>query len=421
MQNVLIVDDSKFIRTIAEEEILRVVDANIVTAASYKETQAIIKEHAFHVAVLDVHLPDAEKGEVIDLLVEKNVPVVVLTGGMNATTKEIILNKEIIEYVTKSDPQTIKYMAAIVKRVLKNYDEHVLIVDDSKSSRMLSKMYLEKLKVNVLEASSAKEAMEMINATEHHVSLVLTDYEMPDMNGMELAMQLRQSYSKDQLSIIAVSGTEMSHIATDFLRHGANDFIKKPFTYEEFAVRVNVNLELIDLFIESKESANKDFMTGLYNRRFFFESGEPLLAKAQRKKRPLAVVMLDIDFFKRVNDTYGHDVGDIAIKEVGKVLHKMLRQSDLIARFGGEEFCLLLEDVTLEDLEKKFEAIRAVFEKNVITVDDVSFSYTISTGICYGLDDSLETLIKYSDEALYDAKEGGRNRVVIKNLHTGDD
>lgn len=415
MKNVLVIDDSKVILAIVKEEISQVSEANIITGESYKEAQKLIEENEFHVAVLDVHLPDADNGEVIDLALEHDIPVIVLSGGMNQVTKDIVLKKNIIEYIAKSDPVTVGYVASVVKRVLKNYDEHVLIVDDSKTSRLLARMHLEKLRINVLEASSAKEAIDKINDSENNITLVLTDYEMPEMNGMELTMHLRQSYSKDQLAIIAVSSSQNKTIATKFLRHGANDFIVKPFTYEEFSTRININLEMIELFRETRDNANKDFLTGMYNRRFFFESGYPMFGKAKRKKNDLAVVMLDIDFFKRVNDTYGHDVGDVAIKEVATILNKMLRKSDLIARFGGEEFCILLEDITLEDARARFEEIREAFEENIITVDKISFSYTVSTGICYGLLDSLDDMIKVSDEALYEAKSTGRNKVSISS------
>jgi diguanylate cyclase (GGDEF)-like protein len=125
--------------------------------------------------------------------------------------------------------------------------------------------------------------------------------------------------------------------------------------------------------------------------------------------------MIDIDKFKNINDTYGHDIGDIAIQEVKKILDKNLRTSDLMARFGGEEFCILLEDITIENTKLLFEKIRKKFEENVIDADGTKISYTISTGIYFGFSDSLEDMIRLSDEALYIAKESGRNRVEIKS------
>jgi len=414
-KKILIVDDSKFVRSIVSKALTRSdeIDGEVITSDSYATTLDILKNNNFHVAILDVNLPDAPNGEVIDLLIEKDVPVVVLTGGMNESSKNIILEKDIVEYITKSNPKSIQYIVTIIKRILKNYDAYVLLVDDSQLMRKMTRTNLEKIHLNVLEAANAEEAIEILETTDKYIPLVLTDYEMPGMNGMELTMHLRQHYSKDQLSIIAISGSENSKIATSFLRHGANDFIKKPYTNEELSVRINVSLELIDLFRQNKDTANKDFLTGLYNRRYFFESGTPILDKSNRRKTPVGLAMIDIDFFKRINDAYGHEVGDIAIKEVGVILKQFLRSSDLLARFGGEEFCILLDDISMNDLSSKFEHIREAFENNFIVQNNLKFSYTVSIGIFYGNSNSLEEIINFSDKALYEAKETGRNKVVI--------
>jgi len=161
--------------------------------------------------------------------------------------------------------------------------------------------------------------------------------------------------------------------------------------------------------------ANKDFMTGAYNRRYFFDAGEAIFLKAKRKEKAVAVTMIDIDNFKNINDTYGHDIGDLAIKEIKRVLDKNLRASDLMARFGGEEFCIILEEISEEDVKKLFEKIRKEFEANVIDVDEVEIKYTVSFGIAYGLLGSLEEMVILSDNALYESKESGRNRVTLRH------
>ena len=414
-KKILIVDDSKVVRSMVKKALdeCQEIDADLIFTESYAQTQEIVQKHRFHIAILDVTLPDAQNGEVIDLLAEQDVPVVVLTGGISNASKNIILKKNIMEYITKSNPQSLDYIVTIAKRILKNYDAHVLIIDASKSLRLLTKLSLEKLNLCVLEAKSAKEAIEILRTSEQYIPLVITDYSLPDMDGMELTMELRQIYSKDKLSIIALSGSNDPIIASKFLRHGANDFIKKPYTHEEFSLRINVNLELIDLFRQSKETASKDFLTGLYNRRFFFESGIPILEKTKRKSLSIAVATIDIDFFKKINDTYGHDIGDVAIKEVANILKKHLRSSDLIARFGGEEFCILLDDISEEKALNKFEDIRAAFESNILSVSGATISYTVSIGLYYGNACSLEDMLTLADKALYEAKETGRNKVII--------
>jgi diguanylate cyclase (GGDEF)-like protein len=126
--------------------------------------------------------------------------------------------------------------------------------------------------------------------------------------------------------------------------------------------------------------------------------------------------MFDIDKFKNINETYGHDVGDIAIKEVAKILHTSLRKSDLIARIGGEEFCVLLQNTNLQNAKSIFEKIRSMFENNIIYIDNIQLSYTVSIGVRYGLDETLEDMIKKADEQLYYCKEHGRNQVSISDI-----
>lgn len=253
MKNILIVDDSKFIRNVVQDEISKLTKANIFLAESFQAAKKLIEEYNFDLAVLDVHLPDAINGEVIDYTLEKSIPVIVLSSGIDETIKNIILKKDIVEYISKNDPQSIAYVGTCVNRVIKNFEESVLIVDDSKSARENMKYYLDKLAIQSIQAESYEDALKVLQAR-RDISLMLVDYILPGKrNGMDLIMEIRQTHPKDKLAIIAVSAMEIKNLATKFLKHGANDFIAKPFTYEEFSTRVNSSLELIDLFTKSRE------------------------------------------------------------------------------------------------------------------------------------------------------------------------
>jgi len=415
MKKILIVDDDEGILTLLKNELLYLKNIKPYFAKSYKETMTLIREHKgdFHAAILELNMPDAKNGELLSLANAHKIPSVILTSSEDSNLKETILKKDIIDFIQKDGPLNIKYAVNAISRTLKNYDTTVLIVDDSKMYRQIVSDTLNKIHINVLEACNGQEALDILGSN-NHISLVLTDYEMPKLNGLELIFKIREKYTKDKLGVIAISSADEQDIITKFLKYGANDFIHKPFTYNEVVTRVNSNLELLDLFQSIKDMANKDFLTGAYNRRFFFEAGEVIYLKAKRKDSSLAVAMIDIDKFKNINDTYGHDVGDIAIKEIKKVLDESLRASDLMARFGGEEFCILLENITIENIEILFEKIRQKFEKNIININDLTISYTVSIGIYYGASASLEDMIRLSDEALYKAKESGRNKVVIQ-------
>jgi len=415
MQKILVVDDSKTVLNILKNE-LKVHDTiQPLFAQSYKQAKQIIIENKnqIHAAIVDYSLPDAPKGEVISLTNSNDIPSVILTGTLDNSIKDLILKNNVIDFILKDNPKSIKSAVNSVLRVLKNYESTVLIVDDSAVYRKTLSQYLSKINLNVIEAKDGQEALDIINNENSTISLVITDYEMPRVDGVELTFTLSEKYNKDELGIIAISASEHENVIAKFLKFGANDFINKPFTYNEVVTTVDSNLELLDLFVQIKNMANKDFLTGAYNRRYFFDSGKNIFLKTKRKNSALAVAMLDIDKFKNINDTYGHDVGDVAIKEVKRIIDESLRKSDLMARFGGEEFCILLEDISPEDTQRLFEKIRLNFENNKINMGETTISYTVSIGIQYGIADSLEEMIRLSDEALYYAKENGRNQVKI--------
>ena len=154
----------------------------------------------------------------------------------------------------------------------------------------------------------------------------------------------------------------------------------------------------------------------LFRPPYFSLSRKSIFLKAKRNKKPIAIAILDIDKFKNINDTYGHHVGDAAIKEVKRLLDSILRESDLVARFGGEEYCVLLEDISLQDTESLFERIRDGFEHNEININDLKIRYTVSFGVAFGILDTLEDMVNLADEALYYSKENGRNQVTIKTI-----
>jgi len=364
VRNVLVVEDSDTVTAQIQNELEKYEFAQIFHAKTYKDTMKIIRENRanFHAAILDLNLPDAPNGEIVSVVASHYIPIVVLTGILDKSLKKSILKKEVIDFVIKEDTSSIPFAVNSVVRVLKNYDTNVLVVDDSPLYRKTISDSLKTININVIEAEDGQMALDMIEQR-NDIPLVITDYEMPNMNGMDLTFKLRNIYQKDQLGIIALSSLESEEVAYKFLKLGSNDFIHKPFSHNEIITRVNSNLELLDLFSKIKDMANKDFLTGTYNRRYFFESANATYEKAKRKKTNLTVAMVDIDNFKNINDTYGHAVGDLAIKEVKKIFDKNLRISDLVARFGGEEFCILLEDTSIKDAQKLFEKIRISFEK----------------------------------------------------------
>jgi len=381
---------------------------------TFKETTELLKDSSltFHAALASLKLSDAGNGEIVSLLNLSKISSILVTEQISGAKRTKIIQKSIID-VIQNDITNCTYIAVkALHKITTNYEKTVLIVDDSKTYRASVKKSLEQLHFKVLEAENGQEALDIIEKSPF-IKLVITDNEMPVMNGLDLTYKLRQNHNKDELAIIVISTVDEKEVVNNFLSLGANDYLHKPFSHKELMIRVDTNLDLLSLFTTMRDAANKDFLSGMYNRRYFFDSGEAIYSKNQRKNLPLCVAMIDIDNFKAINDTHGHDVGDEAIKEVARILDTNCRTSDLIARFGGEEFCILLDDISQSDSEKLFEKIRKAFEENVIKINGLEISYTVSTGISYGFTSSLDDMIKESDEALYTAKTTGKNKVCF--------
>ncbi len=414
MQTVLIVDDSKFILNLLEDRIKERLQVRILKAKSFKEAKEyIMNENTIHVAILDLNLPDIEDGKIVDYAISKGIPSVILTGLMNSQIKETIMKKDIVDYVYKNNRNSIEYTINIINRVLNNYNTNILVIDDSNLRHPKEVQILKEMKLNVTMTSNSDDVFNILKNGEVNFSLILLDDTKNHLDGIDLTLSLRQLYKRDQISIIVLGSHESSESSSEFIKFGANDFIKKPFTKIEFISRINSSLELIDSFKKSANLANRDYLSGAFNRRFLFDSGNSIFKKAVRRNKELAVAMLDIDFFKNINDHFGHDIGDIAIKKTVTMLNECLRDSDLMVRFGGEEFCILLEHISQEDTILLFERIRKKFEKNIIKIDEKPLTFTVSIGICYGLEKDLETMIKKSDESLYYAKDNGRNQIAV--------
>lgn len=415
MQKVLIVDDNKSILDMLSKELKKHKNIEPLFAVSYQEAIDLLKKYGtkIHSSILELNLPDAPKGEIVALVNSYDIPAVILKGKSDKAIKEMILECDVADIVLKEEPNSVPFAVNALVRTLHYYETTVLVVDDSAVFRNELVQMLKGLHLNVIEAKNGQEGYEKVRDKGNNISLVITDYVMPVMDGLELLIKLREYKNKSELGIIVMSSIkdDKEEVFTRFLKFGANDILRKPFSPNAVLTRLNANIELLEMFKQIQELANKDSLTGLYNRRFFYDSGKAIFKKAKRKQTPIAVAMLDIDNFKSINDEYGHDIGDLALAQVPTILEKNLRTSDMMARIGGEEFSVLVEDITPEQTLRLFEKIRSSFEKNVIYLGDETLTYTVSIGIQYGIMNSFEEMIKHADTAMYEMKRQGKNQV----------
>ena len=420
MKKVLVVESSSFFGTVIKNRIQNGPNFDVIWARNLSETLKELNnpDNNFFAAVLDLDLPDAQQGEVLDKVIVKDIPAIVFTGNVSEQIREFVWSKKVVDYILKEDPNSVDYLIATLKRLEKNPDIKILVVDDSPLFRKTISDLLQNHNYTVLAAGNGKEALEVIN--EHpDIKMVITDFNMPEMDGFALTQKIRERYSSDELIIIGISSERDTYMPARFLKYGANDFIvKQSFLTEEFYCRVTQHLDSLERLQAVKEASMKDFLTGLYNRRYFFDFGRKLFASAKRDNLTLACAMIDIDFFKKVNDTYGHKAGDLVLQHVASTLKSRMRGTDIIARLGGEEFCILAVNLKENDAKKVFEELRQAIEKSSIQIDeDQTINVTISTGVVTELTDNLEDMVNRADALLYEAKNSGRNKVIVNKLN----
>ncbi len=411
MQRILIIEDHKATADLLADGIKTQLHIDVDVAYKLAEAKLFLRMYDYDLTIVDLVLPDATSGEAVDyVLSKKGNKVLVLSANIDNDFRKKILSKNIIDYIHKT-PNFVNDVVAALTRLKNNKSHTVLVVDDSMVFRNQMKNLLENLFLKVITVAHGEEALGMLES-HPEISLVITDYNMPVMNGLELTKTIRQTYTKNDLHIIAISSSNDDQLTAMFLKNGANDYITKPYSKEEFTCRVNNSIELLESFQLITNHANRDFLTGLYNRRYFFKTMEEY---TQTQHPPFAIAMLDIDFFKKINDTYGHDVGDQAIVHLAEILHSSTNHTDLVARFGGEEFCIILKNMTRENALNALERIHLEVENSVIEVnEETQIRYTISIGATmYSEDEGLEESINQADMMLYNAKKEGRNRVIF--------
>lgn len=250
MDKVLIVEDSKTFAQVLQLQIETEHGFESIIAESLADTEEVLKNHPdeFFAAIVDLHLPDSEEGEAIDLTNGKGIPTIVFTGQINDALREDILSKKVADYVLKHGGQhNVDYVVKLVNRIWKNHSTKVLVVDDSRIARNQMKRMLEIQKYQVLLAEDGQTALQVLEENPD-ISICLLDCFMDGMDGFQLASEIRSTHSIEDIAIIGVSGQGGSNISSRFIKAGANDFLVKPFQHEEFFCRVNQNVDHIEVF-----------------------------------------------------------------------------------------------------------------------------------------------------------------------------
>lgn len=291
-----------------------------------------------------------------------------------------------------------------------------LVIDDSADVHRLLSARLKQEEIELQGATSPREGLAM--ATANPPAVILLDLDMPEMDGFEVLRALKDNPATHHIPVIIVSGmTSMQDKVTAF-ELGAVDYVTKPFEFTELRVRLRSALRVHRLLSMLANRAQLDGLTGLWNRAYFDQRMSEEVSKSDRHGRPFSIAIADCDHFKSINDTFGHPAGDAVLQGLAKILRREYRQSDIVCRYGGEEFVVLMPDTTPSDAAAVCDRIRQVIEQSVWPRHPER-RVTVSFGVV-GVEgpsaQSAAAWLEAADKNLYLSKRAGRNRVTATEM-----
>jgi two-component system, cell cycle response regulator len=435
---ILVVDDSSTICTIIKNELTEV-DYEVVTARNGIEALSFIEwmEKMPDLITLDIDMPVMGGFEVCERLLAgregederkktaAEIPILFVSANDTIDNRRKGFKLGVIDFISK--PFKRGDITRAVNKVLNPEKEFLgmraLVVDDSADVRRIIGTLLERNGIEVTEARNGLHALKLVEVQKYPYDIVITDYFMPEMCGDELCRLLRQREGMKNVPHFFVSAFDDRDSTLEFFKAGASDYLRKPFIEEELQAKIEIHLrakkyvnDLEELNRKLEYLVKRDGLTDLFNRRYFKDELDKHYNQAVRYGLELSCMLLDLDFFKKINDTYGHAFGDMVLVQFAEILKKGLRKVDIAARYGGEEFVVLLPNVSRDGAANLAERLRIIVNDHMFTDGTVKSHVNVSIGISSLKNDKPENpdkLVSFADEALYIAKEGGRNTVCL--------
>ncbi len=413
MEKVLFIEDSPIVQKILKHltQLLRG-GMEPVYASSYEQAKQKVEKYKgqLFACLADLSLPDAPNGEVVDMLLKEHIPTIVLTGTFNEEVQGKLLEKGVVDYVLKETRTSYEYAINQLNRLIENKGTKVIVAEDSRPALNHVKRLLQLHLFQVFCATNGVEALEHLEKNPD-VELVITDFNMPEMDGFKLVQNIRQKYERNDLMILGLSANDQKGLSARFIKNGADDFLAKPFSSEEFNCRVMRILDSLKMMKRLEKAAYQDFLTKIPNRRWIYEKAEVFYKTAKNKNANLAVALIDIDHFKSINDRYGHEAGDLILEFFAGELEQEFSRY-LYARTGGEEFMLILPGVDNGTAFEKLDSFRRQIAMQYIDYHGEEISFSFTAGVTNQLSESLSVQIGIADSMLIQGKHSGRNMVI---------
>jgi|GEM_PF-1761295 len=412
----LIVDDQKSIAQLLKQNLEKISPIPVLTCHSLSEVEQTIADTTIKIEVClcDLNLPDAPKGETIDVLNQHQITAVVLSGTFNENIRKEMLKKQVADFVLKDSPASIDYAIKVLLNIYRNAQREILLLGKQASNyRNFLETLLKRHRYQVTATEQLPNLDDMDSKNLPSMILIENSTKLGSSDVMNFLSKVRQKFDSHQLPLMACEPEQNIANAIKMMKYGVNDFFNTQSSPEEIHVRIRQNIELCESYKEVEFFSQIDPLTELYNRRHFYKIGEECFQKCQYNQQQYFTIMLDIDHFKAVNDSYGHTKGDEVIRYTAQMIQTIFH-NEIVGRFGGEEFCVFGCANDSKSMTEQITQKTKLLLKTIETQSDIDtgIAYTLSAGMSFHGDDIFQT-INLADKALYYSKENGRNQVNL--------
>lgn len=409
-RKILVIDDNKMLGKLLAKKIQNVLDFEVDVAFSFAEAKTFTESNNYFLSFVDLCLPDAPDGEVVDYMISKNCPSIVLTASNDIATKEKFMDKDILGYIFKESDSCIDEIIQSITN-LSHYEKTKVILAMSKlPERNIIKKYLSQRLFNVLAAAHGEEALNYLNDNTD-VKLIICDAKMPVVDSLELLQEVRTKYTKSELGVI-VLGEKNDALEANLLKEDVNEYLIKPINKEVFNYRLDRCLMDMNNLAFLHSYSDIDYVSGVKNSPAVInEIGDYL---NEEKDEDMAFMFLDIDGLKTLNQEYGYAIGDDIIRICVQEMKNEIKGKDIIGRYSSEKFCILLKNTSNEMAIKIFSQIRVNIKKAGILINLDEVFFTASLGVVLTKTNiGFDELVKKAEDALSNAKSNGGDRVEV--------